>query len=220
MFCMQECSKAAGASCRVELCRTRVNFAARPSGYGQDFFLLPFWRQCSGAEMFPRLPLVFRCSSAAAFGCERISTDPAHIRRQMRWALRLDESLREQLKTKSDIHPLNLCSEDLSSCSAESGDALKPSASFSLLMNDGVCTDSLLSSKRLSDPKLRRVVKTECRTFWLEEDRVTQSQRSGSLRTALNMHHAPPNWPPCPVLSFAPSSPPSSTGKFPWKQWG
>lgn len=209
------------ASCRVELCRTRVNFAAHPSGYGQDLFLLPFWRQFFGAEIFPRLPLVFHCSSAVAFGCERNSTDPAHIRRQMRWALRLDESLREQLKTKSDIHPLNLCSEDLSSCSAESGDALKPSASYFLLTNDGVCTDSLLSSKRLSDPKFRRVVKTECRTFWLEEDRVTQSQRRRlSLRTALNMHRAPPNWPPCPVLSFAPSSPPSSTGKFPWKQWG
>lgn len=87
MFCMQECSKAAGPAVELNFCRTRVNFAARPSGYGRDLFLLPSWRRCFGAEMFPRLPLVFRCSSAVAFGCGRNSTDPAHIRRQMRRAL-------------------------------------------------------------------------------------------------------------------------------------
>lgn len=185
------------ASCQVELCRTRVNFAARPSGYGQDLFLLPFWRQCFGAEMFPRLPLAFRCSSAVAFGCGRNSTDPAHIRWQMRWALRLDGSLREQLKTKSDIHPLNLCSEDLWSCSAEPGDALKPRASYFLLMNDGVCTDSLLSSKPLSDPKSRRVPKTECRTFWLEQDGSLSHSAGGSppgpLPTCTMLHQIGPH---------------------------
>lgn len=129
-----------GAGCRVELCRTRVNFAALALQVTAE---ICFFRRLGGdvseQKCFPRLPLVFRRSSAVAFGCGRSSTDPAHIRRQMRRALRLDESLREQLKTKSDIRPLNSCREDLRSRSAESWDALQPGASYFLLMIDGVC---------------------------------------------------------------------------------
>ena len=74
--------------------------------------------------MFPRLSHVFRYSSAVAFGCEGSSTDLAHIPQQMLQARRLDESLREQLKTKSDIHPLSLCSEVVAP--TKSWDALHP----------------------------------------------------------------------------------------------
>lgn len=73
--------------------------------------------------MFPRLSHVFRCSSAVALECEGNSTDPAHIPQQMLRALRVDESLREQLKTKSDIHPLSLCGEVVAP--TESWDALQ-----------------------------------------------------------------------------------------------
>lgn len=86
--------------------------------------------------MFPRLAHVFRCSSAVAFGCEGNSTDPAHIPRQMLRALPVDESLREQLETKSDIQPLSLCSELVAP--TKSRDALQTNASRLLLTDDGV----------------------------------------------------------------------------------
>lgn len=56
--------------------------------------------------------------------------------------------------------------------------------------------------------------------FW-DITRLAQlGSRRFSLRTAGNMHPAPLNWPSCPVPSLTPSSPPPSTGKFPWKQRG
>lgn len=90
-------------SCRVELCRTRLNFAARPSGYGTNLFIyfcILASRCRNVSPALARVPLLI-CSCP----------DPAHIPQQMLRARRVDESLREQLKTKSDIHPLSLCGE-------------------------------------------------------------------------------------------------------------
>lgn len=124
---MQECCRAVGSAVvlnfanQVELCSPPLRLR---HGFVVFFFssiFLPFWHL--GAEMLPRFWRVFRCSFALAFGCEGSGADLAHIPRQMLRALRVDESLREQLETTSDIHPLmlvrrNCCSGKITGCAA------------------------------------------------------------------------------------------------------
>lgn len=103
-------------SCRVELCRTRLNFAAHPSGDGTDscvFFLFSSIFFCHfGISVQKRFPGSGTCSAAHSHlpsdAREAALTWPIFPRQMLR-ALRVDESLREQLETKSDIHPLSLC---------------------------------------------------------------------------------------------------------------
>lgn len=135
-------------SCRVELYRTRLNFCL-PLRSGHSFFFF-FWHfGISVQEFFALLVRIFHRSSAVALGCEGNGTDPAHIPQQMLRALRLAESLREQLKTKSDIQPLSLCGEVVAS--VKSWDALQPNPSR-LLIKDGAGTDSL--SRAPNNPQI------------------------------------------------------------------